>query len=375
MSGLFSIVDGLGSQVKKLFTPSEVKIGNFLFTLHHQWTFVIILVGLVFASSNNYLNKEAMICKGGDSFTNNYCFLHGSAHVAKALAKETNGCVSELDEDHDDEKRTTHYYIWLPFVFAILAIMTKLPWILWKNIENEMMKKLKDDMAEDGKATAERIHKVLLRKNKRHNLRAIVYNYGFAFCELLNLVVVIVSMRLLNLVLNSEFANYGSNVQNYQSFVPNDRAVELTNPMTDPMCHLFPTEVSCSVKTGAIAGGANKENIICLLPYNTFYQYYFLILWSWYILLIGLTSIGLVYRLVQLLLPAFGKMRLNAMFDALGVSHENRNQVENLNSWETFLLARLVSTLKGSQVNKLLKAMEQDNPDNIETLSLIVREA
>merc|ERR1711963_1257745 len=107
MSGLFSIVDGLGSQVKKLFTPSEVKIGNFLFSLHHQWTFVIILVGLVFASSNNYLNKEAMICKGGDSFTNNYCFLHGSAHVAKALAKETNGCVSELDEDHDDEKRTT----------------------------------------------------------------------------------------------------------------------------------------------------------------------------------------------------------------------------------------------------------------------------
>jgi len=91
MSGLFSIVDGLGSQVKKLFTPSEVKIGNFLFTLHHQWTFVIILVGLVFASSNNYLNKEAMICKGGDSFTNNYCFLHGSAHVAKTLAKETNG--------------------------------------------------------------------------------------------------------------------------------------------------------------------------------------------------------------------------------------------------------------------------------------------
>jgi len=68
-------------------------------------------------------------------------------------------------------------------------------------------------------------------------------------------------------------------------------------------------------------------------------------------------------------------MRLNAMFDALGVSHENRNQVENLNSWETFLLARLVSTLKGSQVNKLLKAMEQDIPDNIETLSLIVREA
>jgi len=63
------------------------------------------------------------------------------------------------------------------------------------------------------------------------------------------------------------------------------------------------------------------------------------------------------------------------MFDALGVSHENRNQVENLNSWETFLLARLVSTLKGSQVNKFLKAMEQDNQDNIETLSLIVREA
>ena len=73
------------------------------------------------------------------------------------------------------------------------------------------------------------------------------------------------------------------------------------------MCHLFPTEVSCSVKTGGVGGNTNKENILCLLPNNVFYQYYFLIVWWWWVALIFITCLALVYRLVQILLPQFGR--------------------------------------------------------------------
>ena len=38
------------------------------------------------------------------------------------------------DGDNNDLDRRTSYYIWLPFVFAIVGIVTKIPGILWKNV-------------------------------------------------------------------------------------------------------------------------------------------------------------------------------------------------------------------------------------------------
>jgi len=366
MAGLFGVADSFGGQVKKLFKPSEVRIGNLTFDLHQQWTFVIITIGLIFSMGNNYLNKDAMICHGGSSYINNFCFLHGSSHVPRALQAElssSTSCISEDEGGEDQDKiRTTHYYIWLPFVLAIIATMTKLPWILWKNVlERGLMKKLVADMDQDGSKTAKRILQVVTR-GRTNSMPAIVYNFGFAFCEVLNLVVILVSQSILNSLFNDEYASYGINVQNYNSFVPNPNLPELTSP-ANPMCHLFPTEVSCSVKTGGIGGNANKQNILCLLPNNVFYQYYFLIVWWWWVVLIFITCLGLVYRLVQIILPQFGRMQLNAILDTLGVGYKYRQLMDGrkLRPWEIFLLKRLVRNLKGSQVVKLFEAMDQED--------------
>jgi len=359
MAGLFGVADSFGGQVKKLFNPSDVQIGNAVFTLHQQWTFVIVIIGLIFSSSNNYLNKDAIICKGGDSYVNNFCFLHGSSHIAKELQGEIStdaSCINKDEVDANGDKvRTTHYYIWLPFVLAIVAIITKLPWILWKNVlERGLMKKLVADMDQDGSKTAERILAVVRGRNSNSG----IYNFGFAFCEFLNIVVVIVSMSILNALLNGEFSSYGTNVQTYMSFVPNPNLFEQTAP-PNPMCHLFPTEVSCNVRSGGITGGDNKENVLCLLPNNVFYQYFFLILWWWYVVLLSISCVGLVFRLLQIFLPKFGRMQLNSMLGAMGLS-ENQLRKEKLTTSATFLLLRLVRNLKGSQVIKLFEAMEQN---------------
>jgi len=366
MAGLFGVADSFGGQVKKLFNPSEVRIGNLVFDLHQQWTFVIVIIGLIFSSSNNYLNKDAMICHGGNSYINNFCFLHGSSHVPQALQAElssSSSCIREDEGGEDqDQVRTTHYYIWLPFVLAIIAIMTKLPWILWKNVlERGLMKKLVADMDQDGSKTAKRFLQVVMR-GRTNSVPAIVYNFGFAFCEVLNLVVILVSQSILNSLFNDEYASYGINVQSYRSFVPNPNLPERSSP-ANPMCHLFPTEVSCTVKTGGIGGNANKENILCLLPNNVFYQYYFLLLWWWWVALIFITCLGLVYRLVQILLPQFDRMQLNVLLDRLGVGYKYRQMMagRKLRPWEIFLLKRLVRNLKGSQVVKLFEAMDLDN--------------
>ena len=84
-------------------------------------------------------------------------------------------------------------------------------------------------------------------RGRTNSVPAIVYNFGFAFCEVLNLVVILVSQSILNSLFNDEYASYGINVQSYRSFVPNPNLPERSSP-ANPMCHLFPTEVSCTVR-------------------------------------------------------------------------------------------------------------------------------
>ena len=314
MSLFSSAAAGFSARVKKLFNPSRIKTENFVFILHQQWTFLIVIVGLIFSSSNNYLNKDAIVCADDKDtpYFRDFCFLHGGSHVHKAIQGEVSSgtqCASiAKDGDNNDLDRRTRYYIWLPFVFAIVAIVTKIPGILWKNIlERNTMENLVAELDQEGANKEVALQRIAnMVKGAETSLQAIVYNFGFAFCELLNLGSICVSWILLNSLLNHEFANYGFNVHTHRSFVGNPSLPELELP-NNPMCQLFPTEISCSVSTGAISGGSNKENFVCLLPNNLFYQYYFLILWCWWVALVFVTCAALVYRIAQILIPQLGR--------------------------------------------------------------------
>merc|ERR1719264_551616 len=78
-------------------------------------------------------------------------------------------------------------------------------------------KKMVTDMNEDGSKTVHRFHKVV-RGGKTSSVQAMIYNFGFAFCEVLNLVVILISQSMLNSLFNDEYSSYGVNVQTYRSF-------------------------------------------------------------------------------------------------------------------------------------------------------------
>jgi len=364
---LFGIVDNFSDQVKKLFNPSKIQTGNFIFALHQQWTFVIVIVGLIFASTNNYLNTDAIVCFGDKDtpYIRDFCFLHGGGQVAKEIQGKISSntqCASMVSKEDDDkgQYRTTSYYVWLPFILATIAIITKLPGILWKNVlERKVMEKLVEDMDLDGKKTAERFYKVV---KGGKSLQSVVYNFGFAACELLNLVAILISQSILNWLFNEEYATFGLDVQAHRSYVQKSEGLpDLKNP-GNPMCSLFPTEISCNVSSGGISGGDNLDNILCLLPNNMFYQYYFLILWWWWVILIFITCLALLYRLVQIVLPQVGRMRLAAIRAALGVDAKCRVEMK-LQAWDAFLLTRLVGNLKASQVTKLLEVLDNEEEE------------
>merc|ERR1712083_543830 len=117
------------------------------------------------------------------------------------------------------------------------------------------------------------------------------------FCEFLNLVMVILSMFLTDALLLNKFFGYGQEVMNYiwsvKHIGPDGKY--LTH---DPMCELFPTEVACYIRIGATTGAIDRSNYLCILNNNIFNQKYFLVLWMWWMFLIGL-----VYRFARMMIP------------------------------------------------------------------------
>jgi len=343
-----------GVDLKKLFKKDEVYHDNFLFKLHHQVNFFVILVGVLFIFGENYLNGKAIVCRGGDDYSNQYCWLHGTGHIHPDLAQDITGlCAMDQEEATEKNDRQTHYYLWLPFLLAICMGMVKMPRLIWKNIiERGLMKSL----VGDGNKMGEKIAARFMKLKKR--TASVSYHVGFAVCELLNIVTLIICFHIMDSLLNGRFWSYGMDVNNYYGTKPSPEELK-SNPglaKPNPMCSLFPTEVACNLCTGSIGGGCgDKQSLLCILSNNLFNQYFFLILWFWWVLLLSISVLGLLYRAAQLSIPSFGKTIL--LLHLAPLAQEYR--ALTLRPGEMFLLGRLVLNVKGSIMEEVLDEIER----------------
>ena len=69
------------------------------------------------------------------------------------------------------------------------------------------------------------------------------------------------------------------------------------------MINKYFLQVSCYIRIGATTGGIDASNYLCILNNNIFNQKYFLVLWMWWMFLIGISVIGLVYRFARMMIP------------------------------------------------------------------------
>ena len=89
-----------------------------------------------------------------------------------------------------------------------------------------------------------------VRNHKKFNL----YHLKYAFWESFNTVAILASIQITDWVLNGQFWSYGVEVFHYLN-VYQSRSERLH----DPMCQVFPTEVSCRIIHGSSVGPANVE--------------------------------------------------------------------------------------------------------------------
>jgi len=314
----------LVSNLLKWFRGDERTIDNPLFRLHHQATTFIVMFGLLFIFLENHLDGRAIICQGGDNYARSYCWIHGTAYVRDHLQGKATGCfVDQSKLESEADAPVTAYYLWLPFLLTFCFGFAKMPRSLWRRmLEGGMLNNI------IGNGEAETIANNFCKFQSR-NAR---YHFYFGFCEFLNLVMCVFSMFVTDALLLNKFFGYGQDVFNY-IWSEKEYHPSTGKPIThDPMCELFPTEVSCYINIGATTGAIDRSNYLCILNNNIFNQKYFLALWMWWMFMIFVSVIGLIFRFARIMIPDLSRTLL------LRVTHAQFLQDLDLSSADYFIL-------------------------------------
>ena len=117
--------------------------------------------------------------------------------------------------------------------------------------------------------------------------------------------------------------------------------------------------VSCTLLTGGATGNPDRTNILCLLSNNLFNQYYFLIVWYWWVALLSVSALGLVYRLAGILSPDVSKWVFVCKMEPYGQDRA-AGRLEKLTSADYFLLGRICQNLKkGSLIQEVLQEVNK----------------
>ena len=188
------------------------------------------------------------------------------------------------------------------------------------------------------------------------------YFLSFIFCEILNILSIVLCMITLNALLGGNFWNYGTEVLKFYSDNEEDRLnkVSLQGELVNPMCNVFPTEVSCNVYFGALQGEIQIENKLCMLSNNIFNQYYFFVLWFWWVILLTLSLVFLVYRLIFLMVPSFPVFVLKTSLSGKGYKLDNQDSTyffQKQKQWDAFLLMQVTGNLNSRNTKHLLDEM------------------
>lgn len=413
-----NIVDRLPiiNKVLKWFKGDQTMIDGPLFKLHYQASTFLIMIGFIFVFVENHLDVKAILCQTGPQFSayaSSFCWIHGTAYVRKHLQGKATGCfVDQSEIESEEDAPITSYYLWLPYLLSLCFAFAKLPHSAWKRFfENGLLHHILEgnsqgpgknqgggggggficDMGPDmgpkpegqqgqggGKGKKGGQNQGGSNQGKFREIannfmdfraRYSGYHRTFGFWEFMNAVCVFFSMCVTHWLLNYKFFDYGISVFEYieSNRVKNPRTQTSIN---DPMCELFPTEVSCSIQIGASTGGVDKSNFLCILGNNLFNQKYFFILWVWWVFLLVVTLLGFIYRLTRIFVPGFSRYML------LRKVHGDHLSNTRLSSADCFVLEQLLNNmpnpkLKDQVLEEIGKIAEQNGDTLVPLLSPI----
>jgi len=363
MSGILDPLRDLWNSLVKT-DENKATIDNDVSKLHHRVSYFLLFFGVVASLASSFLFCSQIVCLDAPEYKQNFCLVHGAQQVElenitaggtpcwdKKTDTGSTQSYTDFKEKAYNGRRPTDYYIWLPYALVVCMGLSKLSRMLWKMMEGGVMSEFKKENA----STAETFIK--MKEKKTLGIDSIsIYFFKHFLMEVLNIIFLVVSIAVVNSLLHRQFLNYWPDISSFPYGESSDD-LRRANGKGEPKCRLFPTEVNCQVNTGGVGGGKDTDSFICSLPANLFNQYFFIILWFWWTILLTVSLINIVYRMLTYIIPSFGRTVLTARLGLRGIFYDKG--ISGLCASDYFFLGRVADNMKRDEFIKVLRNLGQ----------------
>lgn len=308
----------LKDHVKFKVNQNAIAVDNLVFRLHYRITFMLLLIGSILVSSRQFIG-EHIRCITDISIPTNvvetFCFFMSTYTVVKHL-NATAVLQGELPHPgvgpvaKGDPVIHHAYYQWVPFVLFFQALLFYLPHYIWRKMEgnrlsmlvsglhmaslslNETELNVNDIKVPSKKDRDERIQQIRTGFINRLHLNR-PWAYGLTFCEILNLINVIMQIFLTDWFLGGAFLGLGRSISQPRS-----------EDKVNPLDIVFPKVTKCIFHKYGPSGGIQKHDALCVMALNIVNEKIYMVLWFWFVVLAIITGLGLVWRALTMILHA-----------------------------------------------------------------------
>ncbi|XP_076059297.1 innexin inx2-like [Oratosquilla oratoria] len=325
--------------------------------MHYQWTFWLLLAGFSCVWYSWY-HRDVITCVS-----------HFNAETQVRL-DYINICLSYPYVEQGQDRRYLLFYRWIHWTLLVLAGFYYIPRKISKRSENPKVKKLIEDLAVNSHRY-DQIEKELVDRAAKYiafNLRT--HNglyYKFLTCNVVALIVDILSFQFLDFVFQGRFVHYG-----YMAY-PYTRDPE---SFEDYMSRTFPPFAKCELGKTTMLLSKRTEEFGCHLTVMELYEKVFLGIWLWLILLTTMTCAYIIF-LGFMCLPYFRLMMLKVAKPVTAkdtVSNTIVSVVSCCKVGDVYLLYRLKQHLSHARFYELMtrlvdpeliKLMVEDPADRV----------
>jgi len=304
------------------FKLDETNIDNWTFKLFYKASAVLCMCGATVGIATQYFG-DPISCEFqgiNSDLAQDFCWIHGTSYIPPQYQPHMK-CIVELEGiESVDDAPDTSYYQWVTFIMAIHAGVFYAPYFVWSILENGLMSSfgtdgkspvmVYEDMKYDDGVVMEAVVERFVKYFKsifHHNNWYFTY---FVFCEFLNFFLLILQFWVIDNFLNNKFRWFGWEVVEYYSWSFRDRQ-NRDLMLRNPLCAVFPTEVSCNIPNVGAAGNEQAHNGLCVLTQNIINEKMYLVLWFWFMLLFIVSTIYVFYRIGTIF---FDRLRFTLIF-------------------------------------------------------------